>query len=286
MAYEVEIEEVEYLRHGATPYIARMFKPRGAGSFPAVIDGHGGAWQGGDRFTNDPINEAVAKGGVVVAALDFRNPPVATYPQGSIQDINYGVRWLKANAARFGSRPEMVGAMGTSSGGHLVVLSAIRPDDPRYSAVPLPGGERFDARVPYVVALWPVICPASRYRGRKGQPPDPGGVIGNEHRYWITEAAMEEGSPNFIVMRQESIAKPNILYLQNPIDTQHPRANLESFVRGYRELGGNVDLQWFTGEKYDAVRTDPTSQSARDAVAKIHAFIHKEANAAAGAAAK
>src|SRR5437016_1536421 len=64
MAYEIEIEEVEYLRHGSTPYIARMFKPRGAGPFPAVIDGHGGAWQGGDRFANDPINEAVAKGGV------------------------------------------------------------------------------------------------------------------------------------------------------------------------------------------------------------------------------
>jgi hypothetical protein len=285
MTYEIQIEEVEYLRHGDTPYIARLFKPRGPGPFPAVIDGHGGAWQGGDRFTNDPINEAVAKGGVVVAALEFRNPPVATYP-GSVQDINYGVRWLKANATKFNSRAEMVGSMGTSSGGHLVALAAIRPDDPRYCAVPLKGGEKFDARVPYVVALWPVICPASRYRGRKGQPPDPRGVIGNEHRYWITEAAMEEGSPNFIVQRQEKIAKPNILYLQNPIDTQHPRANLESFVRGYRELGGNVELVWFTGDKYDAIRTDPNSQSSKDAVAKIVAFIQREANASVAAAAK
>ena len=34
--YEVRIEEVEYLRHGDTPYIARFFRPVGEG--PLIVD--------------------------------------------------------------------------------------------------------------------------------------------------------------------------------------------------------------------------------------------------------
>jgi acetyl esterase/lipase len=289
-SYEFDIEEVEYLRHGGTPYLARVFRPRGKGPFPAVVEAHGGAWIAGNRAVNDPINREVAKGGVVVAALDFRNPPEATYP-GSVADINYGVRWLKANAARFGTRPEWVGSMGTSSGGHLVVLAALKPADPRYAAIPLAGGAAFDARVAYVVAMWPVICPPSRYRAKKANPAamqgrgSPGGAIGNEDRYWLTEAAMEEGSPNFAVQRGDAIATPHILYLQNPEDPLHPRANLESFVAGYRKRGGTVHLEFFEGPKYDVIRSDPASPEARASIAKIVAFIRAETTAPAPGAA-
>jgi len=51
--YEVGIEEVEYLRHGDKPLLARIFKPRGSGPFPAVVEMHGGAWCMGDRNNND-----------------------------------------------------------------------------------------------------------------------------------------------------------------------------------------------------------------------------------------
>jgi acetyl esterase len=97
VSYEVDVEEVEYLRHGAKPLLARVFRPHGKGPFPAVVEAHGGAWCEGNRANNDSINSAVAKGGVVVAALDFRNPPDATYP-GSVADINYAIRWLKSEA--------------------------------------------------------------------------------------------------------------------------------------------------------------------------------------------
>jgi hypothetical protein len=41
-----------------------------------------------------------AESGIFVASIDFRMPPVAPHP-GSIQDINLGIRWLKANAREF-----------------------------------------------------------------------------------------------------------------------------------------------------------------------------------------
>src|SRR6266852_5228648 len=154
--YAIDIEDVEYIRHGDQPLLARLFQPRGPGPFPLIVELHGGAWNLGDRLMDVAINEPLAKSGVVVAALDFRMPPVASYP-ASMTDINYGIRWFKAHAAEFHSRPNQVGLMGSSSGGHQVMLAGMRPHDPRYSALPLPAGApSVDATVRCVVMLWPV----------------------------------------------------------------------------------------------------------------------------------
>ena len=41
----------------------------------------------------------------------------------------------------FNASPDLVGGMGSSSGGHLVMLSAMRPHDPRYASIPLSGAD-------------------------------------------------------------------------------------------------------------------------------------------------
>ena len=277
-SFEIDIEEVEYLRHGEKPFLARVFRPRGEGPFPAVVEAHGGAWCEGNRRNNDTVNSAVARGGIVVAALDFRNPPEATYP-GSVADINYGVRWLKSQAGRFDTAPDLVGSMGTSSGGHLVVLAALKPFDPRYASIKLPEAG-FDARVPYVVALWPVICPLGRYRVRKAKAPgeqayqDRGGAVVMQERYWLTEEAMGEGSPVLALERGDPVELTHILYLQNPLDQLHPRHLMEQFIAYYRKRGGTVQPELFEGAAYDLVRSDPSSASAKEAIAKIVTFIH------------
>jgi acetyl esterase/lipase len=48
---EFDVEDVEYLRHGDKPLLARVFKPQGAGPFPALVEVHGGAWCQSDRLT-------------------------------------------------------------------------------------------------------------------------------------------------------------------------------------------------------------------------------------------
>src|SRR5713226_6974514 len=115
--YEIEVTDVEYLRHGDKPLLARVFKPRGEGPFPLVIQLHGGAWFRGDRLSDTVMNEPLARSGVVVAALDFRQPPDAAYP-GSMMDISYAVRWLKSSGSEFRGRPDQVGLMGASSVAH------------------------------------------------------------------------------------------------------------------------------------------------------------------------
>src|SRR5580698_7405216 len=110
--FEVEQRDIEFLRHGDVPLLARLYPPKGQGPFPALVDVHGGAWAGGDRLNNEPLDLALAKSGIVVLAIDFRMPPEHRYPR-SIADINYAIRWLKAHAGEFGSRRDLVGGLGT-----------------------------------------------------------------------------------------------------------------------------------------------------------------------------
>ena len=37
MSYEVKVEDVEYLRHGGTPYLATLYRPQGPGPLPMPL---------------------------------------------------------------------------------------------------------------------------------------------------------------------------------------------------------------------------------------------------------
>jgi acetyl esterase len=151
-----DTKEIEYLRHGDKPLLARVFTPRGAGPFPALVEVHGGAWCMSDRNTEHLRHEFMASHGIVSIALDFRSGNEAAYP-ASVQDINYAVRWAKAHARDLKTRPELIALSGQSSGGHLAMLVAMRPRDSRYAAIALPqGSPEVDASVPCVVMSWPV----------------------------------------------------------------------------------------------------------------------------------
>lgn len=276
--HDIVVEDVEYLRHGGSALLARIFKPRASGPLPMIVDLHGGAWCRGDRLSDTAINEALAGSGVVVAALDFRMPPVAAYP-ASLADIHYGIRWLKTRAADLGGRADRVGVLGVSSGGHQGMLLAMRPDDPRYAALPLAGGA--DARVACVVLCWPVIDPLARYRYAKalkarGQPyPEiVDRVLPCHDEYWKTEAAMAEGNPVQALERGETVELPPALYLQGTRDVAHPRPDLDRFVAQYRKAGGRVELELFDGEAEGFINRNAGSPAAKKALDAIVAFVH------------
>jgi acetyl esterase/lipase len=277
-AHQVDIEEVEYVRHESTPYLARIFKPRGGGPFPLMVSLHGGAWCRESRMTDEAIHEALARNGVIAVSLDFRMPPAASYP-GSMIDINYGIRWAKSQAAGMGGRADAVGVMGTSSGGHQAMLSAMRPRDARYASLPLAGG--FDASVRGAILLWPVIDPLGRYRYAKalkaGGAPYPevvDRVLPSHDLYWQTEDAMAEGNPVMALESGEKVEMPPVLYLQATTDVAHPRPHLDRFVAAYRKAGGQVDLELYDAEGSGFARQTGTPAGAK-AIARMLEFIHK-----------
>ena len=276
MSYQVKVEDVEYLRHGGTPYLATLYRPQGPGPFPMMVELHGGAWCRSDRHGDKVIHESLAKSGVVVATLDWRMPPVAPYP-ASFQDIHYGIRWLKSRAAELGSRPDMVGSMGNSSGGHQAMLLGMRPFDSRYGALPGPVG--VDATVRCVIMCSPVVDPLGRYRyaidrKAKGQH-EMDDVIPAHDAYWQTEAAMDEGAPSTALEKGEKVQLPPVLYLQGTDDVAHPRPHLDRFVAAYRKAGGTVDLELFDGEAQGFIMRKAGSPASNRALDLINEFVHK-----------
>ena len=278
--YEIDVTDVEYIKHGNKSYLARVYKPRGKGPFPFLIDIHGGAWTKKDRMSDEGTDAPLAKTGVVVASLDFRMPPDGGYP-ASIQDINYAIRWFKSRAGEFNIDPRRVGVLGVSSGGHQAMLSAMRPNDARYAALPL-AGAGVDASVKCAVMCWPVIDPLGRYEYAQGL------AAGGEHArqgtewikshdlYWGSAAAMAEGNPTRLLERGEKAQMPPVIYLQGTADFAHPVPNRERFIASYRKAGGKVDLHLFEGVGEAFITNDPNSPQARDAVEKIIEFVHRE----------
>jgi len=278
--YEITVEDVEYLRHGDKPLLARIYKPRGQGPFPLIVDVHGGAWCNKDRTSDAGTDEPLAKSGVVVVSLDFRMPPEAGYP-ASLADINTAIRWCKSRARALYTRPDTVGILGVSSGGHQAMLAAMRPHDPRYAALPLSAGTSLDATVRAVVLCWPVIDPLGRYHYARQNQSGPlkkqaDNWIQLHDRYWPDEAAMAEGNPTLALERGEKVPLPPVLYVQGAADVAHPAPHRDRFIASYRKAGGRVELHLFDGVGEAFITNDPTSPAALSAIDKIIEFVHRE----------
>jgi acetyl esterase/lipase len=127
----VRIEDIPYRTIDGEVLLGRAYRP----ASPAralVVEVHGGAWTSGDRLNNVPIHEALAAHGIAVFALDFRMAPAHPYP-APVRDVNFGIRWAKARCEELAGARCPVGGLGTSSGGQLLGINALRPEDPLYT---------------------------------------------------------------------------------------------------------------------------------------------------------
>src|SRR6185369_7768889 len=121
-------------------------------------------WCLADRNTDKVRHEFLAGHGVVIVALDWRTAKEGAYPK-ALADINYAIRWVKLHAKELKTRPDLVGISGQSSGGHLAMLAAMRPHDPRYTAIAVPAGATaFNGTVKAAVLSWQLINRLGGYR--------------------------------------------------------------------------------------------------------------------------
>ena len=270
--YEVGERDIEYQRLAGKPWLVRLYQPRAAGPFPTIIDVHGGAWHNGDRLNNSGIDRELASRGILVAAVEFRQPPEAGYP-ASICDVNLATRWLKAHAAEFNGTAR-IGAFGNSSGGHQVVLSALRPRHAAYSALPLEQHSDIDASLAYVIAGWPVICPLYRFRFAKQLNRQE--FIKAHIDYWRTEEAMAEGSPQTIIDQEKEIELPPILFMLKANDKNHPLEMQERFIASYRKRGGQIEVHTFEGLPEHRVVPSPAQPETMRAMDTITGFIERQ----------
>ena len=272
--FEIAAEDVEYQRAGDQALLARVYRPRGAGPFPALIEIHGGAWINGDRLNNAALDEALARAGIVVVALDFRMPPAHRYP-AAVADVHRGIRWLKANAARFGSEPGRVGALGTSSGAQILFCAALKPDDPRYAAIP--GGDVFDARPAFLVSCWGVLDPVARYR--MAQEKKIQRFLDAHIAFFGDEAAMADGSPQRMLDSGGVRNPPPTLFIQGTADDNLDHTIADRFAESYRKAGGDTELHKFAGEPHMFITKSPAAANSVAAIGRIVDFVRRHGGA-------
>jgi acetyl esterase len=257
--YEVTIDDIEYGGPEGERLLARIYRPAGAKRpLPALVDVHGGAWSYLDRTIDVYFDTKLAACGMIVMAPDFRQGPAHRYPT-AVADIVAGIRFVKANAARLGAMRSPLGLIGGSSGGHLLLLAAVRPNAPEYATTPFDGqtGSPIDACVDYALPLWPIADPPARYRyllDRIANPrPSKESMFLPDHlkfgheAFFGDEVTMELASVPRIVAAREAEHLPPIWVAHPEFDENVTIEMSRRLVEVYRGAGGEAELALFPG---------------------------------------
>lgn len=276
--YDFKVEDVEYRRDRDQSWLAMVYQPQGNGPFPALLDIHGGAWNNGDRTNNPAIAEGLAASGVVVVSIDFRCGGTYPYPS-SLADINYATRWLKAHAADFNADATTVGGLGVSSGGHLILLSAMRPFDPRYTALTLAGTNGVDGTLAYAISCWGVLDPLGRYRMAEANGNTP--LMANHEHYFLSVDAMQESNLIHILQSGEKVELPPALLIQGTADKGVPQGMVEKVAELYRDAGGDVDLALFQDMPHGIAGW--SAPEVKNMIERVKSFIAQHLTSAAAA---
>jgi acetyl esterase/lipase len=268
---DVTVSEVELRRTAAgRTLMARIYQPAGAGPFPTVLDLHGGAWNGKDRKAEEPMDRAIAASGVLVVAIDMTLAPEAPYP-ACVQDANYAVRWLKWKARSWNGDPTQIGVYGSSSGGHVAELLALRPRDARYNAIALPGAPT-DASVAYVATRSPISNTFERFQQAERLKRDP--MIKNNTTFFKPWETIHESNPQEILERKEPVTLVPLLIMQGALDDNVLPASQEKFARTYKAAGGDCEYHLFENSVHEWVaEPGPQTDKARE---MVKAFIARQ----------
>jgi len=269
--FELAISEVELRRNAAGRMLmARIYKPKGAGPFPTVLDLHGGAWNRKDSLAEEPMDRALAASGLLVVAVDLTIASEAPYP-ACIQDANWSARWLKANAARWNGNVAKLGVYGSSSGGHVAELLAMKPGDPRYTAIALAGAADVDASVSYVAMRSPVSNTFARYQNAERRHNE--AMMKNNKVFFSPWETIHEGNPQEILERKEQVRLVPFLIMQGALDDNVLPEMQENFAKTYRAAGGTCDYHLFENSVHEWVaepgpQTDKARQTAKEFIAR------------------
>lgn len=243
------IEETEqaYVRRDGQDLLSVVYRPDAASRqpVPVVIDVHGGAWSSGHRKSGRYYDRALAEAGICVVAIDFRQGPDHKHP-AAIEDIADAVRWAKKD---LGVESTGIGLIGSSSGGHLALFTALNPDT---------HGSRTDvsAAVDHVIALWPVSNPIARYQyatARLHEDPStfvrfaPERLKAGHEAYFVDERQMAEAAIQHILVSKTFSHLPRIFVVQPELDENVPVLMSQTLAGAWELAGGEVDYTLYEG---------------------------------------
>ena len=263
--FDLAVSEVEFRRNIAGRMLtARIYQPQGPGPFPTVLDLHGGAWNRKDRFAEEPMDRALAASGLLVVAVDLTVAPEAPYP-ACVQDANYAVRWLKTKAQTWNGDTAKIGVYGSSSGGHVAELLAMRPRDRRYNAIALAGAPNIDGTVAYIATRSPISNTFARYENAERR--SNASMVKNNKTFFVPWETIHEANPQEILEREEKVVVVPFLIMQGALDDNVLPEVQEEFVKTYRAAGGECEYHLFENSVHEWVaEPGPQTDKAREVV--------------------
>jgi acetyl esterase/lipase len=150
-AKSVSVEEnVSYGSVNGADLRLDIYKPADspAAIHPAVLLIHGGGWTDLDKSTMRGMGQVLARSGFVAFSANYRLFRGGENPwPAQLDDVQRAVRWLRANAAKYGVNPERIGAFGHSAGAQLAALLGM--EDTRVNSDPALA--KYSSRVQAVV---------------------------------------------------------------------------------------------------------------------------------------
>ena len=105
-----------------------VYRPANAqGKLPAIVFVHGGGWAAGNKRDFGGLAAGAANAGFVAFSVEYRlaKADKNKYP-AQLDDVQRAVRWIRANADKYGVDADHLGAFGASAGGHLVAFLGTR----------------------------------------------------------------------------------------------------------------------------------------------------------------
>lgn len=124
-----------------------------AGRLPIVLWTGGSAWMADSGKRTAPGFAAqLNPAGYAVAGVSIRSSSQVRFP-GQLHDIKAAIRWLRANAGKYGLDPDRVAIAGDSSGGWTTAMAAVTGDAPELEGAV--GTTGTSSRVQAAVAFYP-----------------------------------------------------------------------------------------------------------------------------------
>lgn len=129
----IEVEKgIVFARNPELELELDLFLPKNRDSkpIPCIVCIHGGGWRVHRRAWFNGHAAYFASKGYAAVSIDYRMFPAIESPLPCIEDCKAAVRWIRANAEKYGIDPNRIGAVGGSAGAHLTAMLATTADMP------------------------------------------------------------------------------------------------------------------------------------------------------------
>ena len=118
-------KNIEYSNSDGQHLQLNMARPKDRkGLLPAIVCIHGGGFRAGSREGFNKLCIRLATHRYVAVTVSYRLAPKYQFP-AAVHDVKAAVRWVRANARKYGIDPDRIGTTGGSAGGHLAQFLAV-----------------------------------------------------------------------------------------------------------------------------------------------------------------